>query len=234
MINLLRNLFCSSLGKKYLMAGSGAVLFLFVIGHLAGNLQIFLGPEAINRYGDFLQANVELLWPVRITLLGIIAIHIWSATKLTLENRAARPLAYQQWEPAAATYASRTMMYSGVIVAVFIVYHLLHFTAMVQAVNFTGKDFDARPEFTDVKGRHDIYKMMVTGFRVPVVSIFYIVGVGLLSLHLSHGISAMFQSLGWKKRPYGDCLDRAGKWAAGLIFLGYISIPVSILCRWIP
>src|SRR6202451_3477024 len=153
MVNLLRNLFCSSLGKKYLMAGSGAVMFLFVIWHLAGNLQIFLGPESINRYGDFLQTNVELLWPVRIALLAIIIIHIWSATKLTLENRAARPVGYQQWQPTAASYASRTMMYSGVIVAVFIIYHLLHYTAMVQAVNFTGKDFDARPEFFDAKGR---------------------------------------------------------------------------------
>jgi succinate dehydrogenase / fumarate reductase cytochrome b subunit len=152
---------------------------------------------------------------------------------LTLENRAARPVGYQQWEPTAASYASRTMMYSGVIVGVFIVYHLLHFTAMIQAVNFTGRDFDARPEFIDAKGRHDIYKMMVTGFRVPEVSIFYIVGVGLLCLHLSHGISAMFQSMGWKKRAYGPCLDRAAKWAAVLIFLGYISIPISILCRWI-
>jgi succinate dehydrogenase / fumarate reductase cytochrome b subunit len=232
MINLLRNLFCSSLGKKYLMAGSGAVLFLFVVGHLAGNLQVFLGPESINRYGDFLQTNVELLWPVRISLLAIIGIHIWSATKLTLENRAARPVGYKQWQPTAASYASRTMMYSGVIVAVFIVYHLLHYTAMVQAVNFSGQDFDAR-EFFDDKGRHDIYKMMVTGFRVLPVSIFYIFGVGLLCLHLSHGISAMFQSLGWKSRSYGPCLDRASKWAAILIFLGYSSIPISILFGWI-
>jgi succinate dehydrogenase / fumarate reductase cytochrome b subunit len=125
------------------------------------------------------------------------------------------------------------MMYSGVIVAVFIVYHLLHFTAMVQAVNFTGKDFDARPEFLDSKGRHDIYKMMITGFRVLPVSIFYIIGVGLLCLHLSHGISAMFQSMGWKKRSYGPCLDRAANWGAVFIFLGYISIPISILCGWI-
>jgi succinate dehydrogenase / fumarate reductase cytochrome b subunit len=218
------------LGKKYLMAGSGTVLFLFVIGHLAGNLQVFLGPEALNRYGDLLQTNIELLWPVRIVLLCIIGIHIWSATKLTLENRAARPTGYQQWQPTAATYASRTMMYSGVIVAIFIVYHLLHFTAMVQAVNFTGKDFDARPEFFDAKGRHDIYRMMIAGFSVWYVSLFYIVGVGLLCLHLSHGISAMFQSLGWKSRGYGPCLDRAARWGAALIFIGYASIPISILC----
>jgi succinate dehydrogenase / fumarate reductase cytochrome b subunit len=118
-------------------------------------------------------------------------------------------------------------------VAVFIVYHLLHYTVMVKAVNLTGKDFDARPEFFDAQGRHDIYKMMVTGFQQWPVSIFYLVGVGLLCFHLSHGISAMFQSLGWKKRAYGECLDCGAKWAAALIFLGYSSIPVAILSRWI-
>jgi succinate dehydrogenase / fumarate reductase, cytochrome b subunit len=234
MVNLFRNLFCSSLGKKYLMAGSGAAMLLFVIGHLAGNLQIFLGSEAINRYGHFLQTNVELLWPVRIALLVIIALHIWSATKLTLENRAARPQAYEQWQPTAATYASRTMMMSGIIVAIFIIYHLLHYTVMVKAVNLTGQDFHS---FTEVlknhEERHDIYRMMVTGFQQPIVSIFYLVGVGLLCLHLSHGISAMFQSMGWKKRSYGPCLDRAAKWAAVLIFLGYSSIPVAIMLRLI-
>src|SRR5580658_3515914 len=229
MINLLRHLFCSSLGKKYLMASSGAVLFLFVLGHLAGNLQIFLGPEAINRYGHFLQSNIELLWPVRIALLAIIAIHIWSATRLTLENRAARPTAYEQWQPAVATYASRTMMMSGIIVGAFIIYHLLHFTVMVKAVNLTGKDFDAKPEFFDSQGRHDIYKMMIVGFQQWPVSIFYLIGVGLLCLHLSHGTSAMFQSLGWKKQSYGECLDCGAKWVAALIFLGYSSIPIAIL-----
>lgn len=231
MANFFRNLFCSSLGKKYLMATSGAVMFLFVIGHLAGNLQVFIGQDAINRYGDFLQSNAEILWPVRIILIAFIVLHIWSATRLTLENRAARPQPYMKWSPTAANYASRTMMMSGVIVAFFIIYHLLHFTAMVKAVNLTGQNFDAKPEFFDAKGRHDIYRMMVIGFRQPIVSAFYIVGVGLLCLHLSHGVSAMFQSMGWKKHSYGQWLDCASKWVAALIFLGYISIPVSILAR---
>src|ERR1700761_1939852 len=102
MCRLFRNLFCSSLGKKYLMAITGFLMVLFVIGHMVGNLQIFLGPEAINRYGDFLQASVEILWPVRIALLAIIVIHIWSASSLTMENRAARPVPYQVWQPTAA------------------------------------------------------------------------------------------------------------------------------------
>jgi succinate dehydrogenase / fumarate reductase, cytochrome b subunit len=226
MIRLARNLFCSSVGKKYLMAGTGAIMVLFVIGHMAGNLQFFLGAEAINRYGYFLQSNVEILWPVRLVLLAVIVLHIWSATRLTLENRAARPIEYAQWQPTAASYASRTMMMSGIIVAVFIVYHLLHFTVMTQAINLSGKDFH---DLTDSEHRHDIHRMMIIGFQQPVVSLFYIVGVGLLSLHLSHGISAMFQSLGWKDRAYGPCLDRAAKWGALLIFLGYVSIPISIL-----
>jgi succinate dehydrogenase / fumarate reductase, cytochrome b subunit len=230
MIPLLRHLFCSSIGKKYVMAGTGAVMVLFVLGHMAGNLQIFLGPDALNRYGHFLQSNVEVLWPVRLVLLAVIILHIWSATRLTLENRAARPLAYAQWQPTAASYASRTMMMSGIIVAVFIVYHLLHFTVMVQAVNFTGKEFQT---LKDSEQRHDIYRMMVIGFQQPLVSFFYIVGVGLLCLHLSHGMSAMFQSLGWKNRAYGPCLDRAATWGAVVLFLGYVSIPISILLRWI-
>jgi len=233
MIRLFRQLFCSSLGKKYLMAGAGLLMILFFIGHMAGNLQSFLGPEAINRYGHFLQSNVEVLWPVRIALLGIILIHIWSATQLTLENRAARPVAYQHWEPTAASYASRTMMVSGVIVAFFIVYHLLHYTAMVEAVNLTGKNFNAKPEFFDSEGRHDIYKMMMVGFSKPLVCVFYIVGVLLLCVHLSHGISAMWQSLGWKGRAYGPCLDRAAKVGSALIFLGYVIIPISIWAGWI-
>ncbi len=151
MVNLFRHLFCSSLGKKYLMAGTGAAMFLFVIGHMVGNLQVFLGPEAINRYGHFLQSNVELLWPVRIALLAIIFIHIWSAVRLTAENRAARPQAYIKWEPTAASYASRTMFMSGVIVAIFIVYHILHYTVMVKSINLTGHDFTATPEFSTRK-----------------------------------------------------------------------------------
>jgi succinate dehydrogenase / fumarate reductase cytochrome b subunit len=233
MTNLLRNLFGSSLGKKYLMASSGAVMVLFVLAHLAGNLQIFLGPEAINRYGNLLQTNTELLWPARCILLATIVIHIWAAVSLTRENRAARPVAYAQWQPTAASYASRTMLMSGLIVLFFIIYHLLHFTVMAQAVNLTGKNFDARPEFFDSQGRHDVYHMMFVGFSNPWVALFYVVAVGLLCLHLSHGIGAMFQSLGWKKRPYGQCLDKIALWLSVAIWLGYSSIPLAILTRLI-
>lgn len=214
------------------MALTGIILFLFVIGHLAGNLQIFLGPEAINRYGHFLQSNLELVWPARIVLLLCVVIHIWAAISLSLENKAARPVAYSNWQPAGSTYASRTMLMSGLIVLAFIIYHLLHFTAEVQYINLTGKSFAT---FMDPEKRHDIFKMMVVGFNNPVVSGFYILGIGLLCLHLSHGLSSMFQSLGWRTDAYRRCLDNAARALALLIFLGYTSIPVAILCgygRW--
>ena len=228
MTNLIRNLFCTSLGKKYIMAVTGFSMVLFVAGHLAGNLQVFGRPEMINRYGDFLQ-HFELLWPIRLCLLAIITLHIWSAARLARENAVARPVDYVKWNPTAASYASQTMLMSGLIVLSFLVYHLLHYTLLIKAVNFTGQDFAAIPQFQDEKGRHDIFKMIVVGFNNPWASLIYIVGVGLLCLHLSHGISAMFQSLGWKKRGYGDCLDRIAQFGSILIFLGYISIPIAIL-----
>jgi succinate dehydrogenase / fumarate reductase cytochrome b subunit len=229
MINFLRNLFCSSLGKKYIMSITGFALVGFVIAHMVGNLQVFLGAEAINRYGYFLQSNVELLWPARISLLAIVLLHIWSASRLSIENRAARPVAYGDWNPTVASYASRTMLMSGLIIAAFVIYHILHFTVMNSAVNLQHVDFAHDPQFVDKEGRHDIYRMMIVGFRNPYVALFYVIGVGLLCLHLSHGVSAMFQSLGWKKRSYARLLDNAAKIVAWALFIGYISIPVSIL-----
>lgn len=230
-MNILMNLFNSSLGKKFLMAVTGAGLFAFVVGHLVGNLQVFLGPEAINRYGHFLQSNLELIWPARIGLLAFVAIHIWTAVTLSLENKAARPVEYANAPvPPAASYASRTMLMSGLIVAAFIIYHLLHYTAQVQAINFVSnpavKDFTA---LHDAHGRHDVYRMMVTGFQQPVVSLFYIIAMGLLCLHLSHGVSAMFQSLGLKNKVWEPVIERFACGVALVIFAGYASIPIAVL-----
>jgi succinate dehydrogenase / fumarate reductase cytochrome b subunit len=212
------------------MAGSGAALFLFVIAHLLGNLQIFMGPEQINRYGHFLQSTPELLWPARIALLVLVLVHIVSAIKLSQQNKAARPVAYQNYQVVAASYASRTMLMSGLIVLAFIIYHLLHFTVQVQYVNLTGKSF---VDFTDPQQRHDVYKMMVVGFSNKLVSLFYVIGVGLLCLHLSHGVSSMFQSLGWKNKQYGSFLDKFARVISWALFLGYISIPIAILAGFV-
>jgi succinate dehydrogenase / fumarate reductase cytochrome b subunit len=207
------------------MAITGFVLVGFVVGHLLGNLQIFLGPETLNRYGHFLQSTPELIWPTRIVLLCLVALHIGAAVALTTENRAARPSAYAHYEVVAASYASRTMFMSGLIVFVFVIYHLLHFTIQIPGINFTGHDFRV---LQDAKQRHDIYQMMVLGYKQPLVSLFYVIGIGLLCLHLSHGLSSMFQSMGWKNKRYGRFLDRFAIVAAVIIFAGYVSIPAAI------
>jgi succinate dehydrogenase / fumarate reductase cytochrome b subunit len=226
-MKIITNLFTSSLGRKYIMAGTGCVLFLFVIGHMVGNLQVFLGPEAINRYGHFLQSNVELLWPVRIGMLAAVALHIWSASTLSVENRAARPEPYAVYRPVGSTYASRTMLMSGLIVLCFIIYHLLHYTVQVKFINLTGQNF---VDFLDPEKRHDIYKMIVVGFSSSWVAAFYLLGVGLLCLHLSHGASSMFQSLGWKNEAYRGLLDKLAQGVAIALFLGYAAIPVAVQC----
>jgi succinate dehydrogenase / fumarate reductase cytochrome b subunit len=224
-------LFNSSLGKKYIMAVTGCALFLFVIGHMAGNLQIFFGRDVLNHYGHFLQSNPELIWPARLGLLAMIGLHIWSAAKLTQENRAARgPVSYAVYNPAAASYASRTMLVSGLIVASFIIYHLLHFTFRTPpALNLTGENF-ATMQYTTAQGvhQHDVYNMMITGFSNKWVVLFYALGLGLLCMHLSHGASAMFQSLGLKSEAYRATLDKGARLLAVLIFLGYMSIPAAI------
>jgi len=121
------------------------------------------------------------------------------------------------------------MLMSGIIIFVFIVYHLLHYTLVVKSINLTGQDFAG---FEDSEKRHDIFKMMIIGFKNPWVSIFYVIAIGLLCLHLSHGVSAMFQSLGLKNKVYGPCLDSLSRYVAILIFIGYVSIPISVLAGY--
>jgi succinate dehydrogenase / fumarate reductase cytochrome b subunit len=163
----------------------------------------------------------------------MLVLHIWAAIKLSSENKAARPVGYAEWNPVGSTYASRTMLMSGLIVFVFIIYHLLHFTLQNQAVNFLSDPQLANfKHLEDPAKRHDIFSMMVAGFSNIWVSGFYVLGIALLCLHLSHGVSAMFQSIGWKNRTYGPILDKGSRILAGLIFVGYISIPIAVLCGY--
>jgi succinate dehydrogenase / fumarate reductase cytochrome b subunit len=227
-MNRVTRLLTTSLGKKFLMAITGGGLFLFVVGHLLGNLQIFIpdGGEAINRYAHFLKSNMEILWGARIGLLVFVAIHIWASIALTIENRRARAQGYAVREVVAASYASRTMIWSGVIIAAFVLYHLLHFTVLVESVNLKGVDFRS---LLDAKGRHDVHRMMIIGFSQPYVCLFYVVAIGLLCSHLSHGISAMCQSLGIRNEVNDRCIDKFARIAAVVIFVGYVSIPAAIL-----
>jgi succinate dehydrogenase / fumarate reductase, cytochrome b subunit len=206
----------STNGKKAVMAVTGAILFAFIIGHLAGNLQIFEGREKLNAYGHLLHSIGELLWPVRIVLIVSVLLHILATVQLALLKKRARPVGYSRKEAIASSYASRTMYWSGPIVLAFVIFHLLQFTAGY-----------IHPESQFIEG--DVYHNVVAGFQVWWVSVWYIFSVSLLGLHLSHGISSMFQSLGFNHPKHTPVLKSAAVAVAVVIVLGYISIPISVL-----
>lgn len=234
----LQLLFRSSIGKKFIMGVTGAVLLLYVIGHLAGNLQIFLPKEHINAYAHMLHQSPGLLWLVRLFLLATIGLHIWAAIKLGAENNAARPTPYGTGMPKyGSSWASRHMFMTGLIVAAFVIYHILHFTTQVPAVNLLpgtdeAKNFSQLLVTTgEQKGYRDVHRMLVAGFQQPIVSLFYLIGVGLLCVHLSHGTSAMFQSLGIQEGVWRQRLEKGAKILAVILFIGYASIPIAVFLR---
>ena len=210
----------STNGKKVVMAVTGFIMFGFVIGHMLGNLQMFEAPEHINAYGHFLHNLGELLWIERIGLLLAIALHIIATIQLALRSKAARPIGYSRRQAINSSYASRTMYWSGPIVLVFIIFHLLQFTAGY-----------VHPHATFATG--DVYQNVVSGFQVWWVSAWYIFAMILLGLHLSHGLWSMFQSVGIAHPRISIYLKFAARSIAAIIVLGYISIPISVLAGFI-
>ena len=213
----------STIGLKIVMALSGLMLVGFVLAHMLGNLQIFLGPDAINSYGAAMQSNQAILWVARTGLLGAVLAHIFSAVKLTLSSKAARPVATKRHSWFDQRYAVRTMRYGGFILLLFIVYHLLHFTLG-----------SAHPDFVhcgDKGGKFacDVYHNVVSGFSVWPVSAFYILAQLCLGLHLTHGIWSMTRTLG-QGNPRWDTMARAVSVLVGAgVTLGNCSIPVAVL-----
>jgi succinate dehydrogenase / fumarate reductase cytochrome b subunit len=216
----------SSVGRKMIVAVTGVILILFVIGHLLGNLQIFLGPGWINGYAEHLRELGPLLWLTRGFLLIVVILHIYYTIRLAIENRRARPEHYQRKDAIKATIASRSMVLTGLIVLAFIIYHILHFT-----IRATDPRFNTLP--LDPLNHYDVYSMMVIGFSHPLVSAFYILSMFLLALHLSHGSSSFFQSLGLNNPKLAPRLASAGRILAWLLFLGYSSIPAAVLLGWV-
>src|SRR5262245_47341076 len=204
-MNLVGSFFSSSIGRKILMAVTGLILIGFIIGHLIGNLQVFQDPDHLNGYAQFLRQLGPLLWMARIGLLIAAAIHIWAGVSLSLENVKARGSeAYGVKHTIRATLASRTMKWTGFVVLAFVVYHLAHFTfGAAQASTFKDnlKLYSMQHEYrvagfpvVDAGAQvHDVHSMVVLGFQNPIVSVFYIIAVGLLSFHLLHGFDSMFQ-----------------------------------------
>lgn len=211
----------SSVGKKIIMAVTGMILIGFVGMHLLGNFQIFSGQEQLNSYAEHLQNLPLLLYPARIFLIIVVFLHIATATLLSWENYCARPVPYAYKNTVQATWASRTMLISGIFIFSFIVYHLLNFTFGTIPSQFS--------HLIDAQGRHDVYSMVILSFRNRFLSGTYILSMGLLSLHLSHGISSLFQSLGLSDEQIMPVLKKTSIAVALLIFLGSISIPLASL-----
>lgn len=209
-----------------IVAVTGVILILFVIGHLIGNLQIFLGPAWINGYAQHLHDLGPLLWLTRAILLIVVLAHIYYTIRLAIENRRARPEDYRRHEYVKASFASRHMVMSGVIVLAFIIFHLLQFTFRV-----TDPRFPAMP--MDPLGHYDVYSMMVLGFMSPIVSGFYIFAMFLLCLHLTHGAQSFFQSIGVDDKKLRPRLELIGRIFAWALFVGYSSIPAAVLLGWV-
>jgi len=207
----------STICRKVVMALSGVVLVGFVIAHMSGNLLLFVGPAALNEYAAWLRSLLHGagLWILRATLLLAVALHVWSAWSLTRDARAARPTGYAHGlVPDASTYASRTMRWGGVILLAFIVYHLLHMTFGT-----------VHPSF--VEG--DVYHNMITGFRVWPVTLFYVIAMVLLGLHLRHGVWSMFHTLGVSHPGYRRLFQRLALVVALVVMVGFISGPIAVL-----
>ena len=219
--------FChSSVGRKMIVAITGVILILFVIGHLLGNLQIFIGPDWINAYSQHLHDLGPILWMIRAFLLANVILHIYFTILLAIENRRARPEAYRDRNYVKASWASRHMVVSGLVVLAFVIYHLAHFTFRATDARFALLRHDAM-------GRYDVFSMMVYGFQNVYVSIFYVVGLFLLTLHLTHGSSSFFQSLGLNDYRMTPKLAIAGRIFAWMLFIGYTSIPIAVLLGFI-
>ncbi|MGE5489560.1 MAG: succinate dehydrogenase cytochrome b subunit [bacterium] len=207
------------IGKKAVMAFTGLILVFYVIGHLAGNLLIYGGRATINSYSEMLHASSAALWTARVVLLLAVGLHIWMTFSLWREKRRARPVQYHKKDFIVASYASRTMMWSGPIFAAFVVFHVMHLTVGdVPGLALARTD-----------GGYDVYQNLVVGFRHWWVSAAYIVAVLLLMLHLYHGVWSMFQSVGLNHPRFTPRLKRFAQVFSIAIAAGYISIPLAVL-----
>jgi succinate dehydrogenase / fumarate reductase cytochrome b subunit len=215
-MNRLAAFWGSSIGQKIVMAVTGVVLFGFVVGHMVGNLQVYLGPQAMNDYAVFLRELLHGsgLWIARGVLLGSVVLHVWAATSLTLANRAARPVGYRAQQYVESSYASRTMRWSGVILALFVAYHLMHFTFG-----------NAHPSFEE----GNVYHNFVVGFQQPLVSAFYALAMLCLGLHMYHGVWSMLQTLGISHPRYDHLRHAFATLISAFVVAGNLSFPLAVL-----
>ena len=219
----------SSIGKKILVALTGIALLLFLPGHLIGNLLVFAGKDALNEYGLWLHSlgHGAGVWVARIGLLAALVVHVQLTIQLTIANRAARPK-YAYPDTVQASRSSRLMIWSGLTILAFIIYHICHFTIRI------GNDYNSKDYMTSLPGHdgevHNIYKMMIDGFSHPANVFFYVLALTILCSHLSHGFASVFQTLGVRSSKTKAIIKTIGWGYAIAIYLGFVSIPIAILC----
>lgn len=220
----------STIGRKYLVAVTGVLLTLFLAGHLSGNLLIYAGPKAFNDYAYFLHHMLHGagIWIFRVVMLAAIVIHIAATISLTRQNRAAR----QQYEckgTIQATRSSLIMVWTGLTILAFVIYHILHFTVRwANEYNTADRYKEVVTEGGEEITRHNAWQMVIDGFNWWPATIFYVIAITLLCSHLSHGVQSMFQTLGLRSRKTAGLLDTVSRGYAIVIWVGFISIPISI------
>lgn len=219
--SVLGNFVRSSIGAKWVMAITGVLFLLWLIGHLVGNLQIFAGSEVLNDYAAFLKANGYVLWAVRIGLIVVVTLHVLAGIRLSQLNRKARPDRYQGYRHRKASLGSRTMLWSGLFILGFVIFHLAHFT--------WGWIYPSYFELVDEQGRHDVAGMLVRGLAHPGMAILYIAAMVGVGLHLSHAIWSSMQTMGLNGARWTPFALKGGRWLGILIALGFIIIPLAVL-----
>jgi len=220
----------SSIGKKLIVALTGLVLVLFLAGHMSGNLLVFMGPEAFNDYAQFLHHLIHGvgIWFARIGLLVAVLLHIVATIALTRQNKVSRKK-YEYDATIQASKSSRIMIWSGLTILAFVIYHLLHFTVRV------GNEYNNPALYTDTaymaatgEFRQNAWKMVIDGFSVWYVVLFYIIAVTALASHLGHGVASIFQTLGLRSKRSASAIDLLSKAYSAIIWIGFVTIPVAI------
>lgn len=213
-------LFSDSIGRKAVVAVTGLFMLLFIVVHLLGNTTIFAGPDGINAYAEKLHGLGPFVWVSRIFMGAMLCLHVIFAVLLTLENRAANPGKYAVKKMLKATFASETMIWTGLLLLAFIVYHLLQFTVRITPDIVLG---------TDAKNRVDVFTMVFSSFRITPIALVYVAAMVTLFLHLYHGIQSIFQTFGLNNEKTMPQFGALGKVLSALFLLGYSAIPVLIL-----
>lgn len=211
----------STVGRKILMAITGQLMVLFVIVHMIGNTTIFGWIHGgINAYAEHLHALPALVWIFRLCMLAFVTVHVFFGIQLSLENSAATPGSYAVKNHLKATFSSINMIWTGLLILAFVVYHLLHFTARVTPGVVLG---------VDAQGRFDVFTMVITSFQNGGIFFIYCAAMVALFLHLFHGVSSFFQTMGWNTACTQDGVSTLGKVVAIVLFVGYVTIPLTII-----